>query len=83
VVKLFLPAYDHAVERELDCAHAVHQAGVACPAAHSIVDVDGRRGIVYDRVDGPTPLDQLLRSERSPAAVGRVLAPPFTSRCTP
>jgi aminoglycoside phosphotransferase (APT) family kinase protein len=74
VVKLFLAAYDHAVERELDCAQAVHRAGVASPAVHGIVEVDGRRGIVYDRVDGPTLLDQLLRSERSPAEVGRVLA---------
>jgi hypothetical protein len=32
VVKLFRPAYDHAVEREHDCADAVHQAGVASPA---------------------------------------------------
>jgi len=74
VVKLFRPAYDYAVEREHDCADAVHQAGVASPAVHGIVEVDGRRGIVYDRVEGPTLLDQLLRSERSPAEVGRVLA---------
>ena len=74
VVKLFLAAYDFAVERELDCAQAVHRAGVASPAVHGIVEVDGRRGIVYDRVDGPTLLDQLLRSARSPADVGRVLA---------
>ena len=74
VVKLFRPAYDYAVEREHDCADAVHQAGVASPAVHGIVEVDGRRGIVYDRVEGPTLLDQLLRSEHSPAEVGRVLA---------
>lgn len=74
VLKLFLAAYDYAVERELDCAQAVHRAGVASPAVHGIVEVDGRRGIVYDRVDGPTLLDQLLRSERSPAGVGRLLA---------
>ncbi|HZM41523.1 MAG TPA: phosphotransferase [Acidimicrobiales bacterium] len=74
VVKLFLPAYDFAVEREHDCAQAVHRAGVASPAVHGLVEVDDRRGIVYDRVDGPTLLDQLLRSERSPGEVGRVLA---------
>src|SRR5262245_25428299 len=74
VVKLFLPAYDFAVERERDCADAVHRAGVACPAVHGIVELDGRRGIVYDRVEGPTLLDQLLRAECSPREVGRTLA---------
>jgi hypothetical protein len=74
VVKLFLAAYDFAVERELECARAVNQAGIASPAVHDVVEVDGRRGIVYDRVDGPTLLDQLLRAERSPRDVGRTLA---------
>ncbi len=74
VVKLFLAAYDYAVERELDCASAVHRAGVASPAVHGLAEVDGRRGIVFERVDGPTLLDQLTRGERSPAEVGRVLA---------
>jgi aminoglycoside phosphotransferase (APT) family kinase protein len=74
VVKLFLPAYDYAIERELDCAATVNRAGIASPGVHGVVEVDGRRGIVYDRVDGPTLLDQLLRSERSPREVGRVLA---------
>ena len=74
VVKLFLAAYDFAVERELECARAVNEAGVASPAVHEVVEVDGRRGIVYDRVDGPTLLDQLLRAERSPRDVGRTLA---------
>ena len=74
VVKLFLPAYAHMVERELECTEAVNRAGVASPVPHGVVEVDGRRGVVYERVDGPTLLDQLLRSERSPGEVGRVLA---------
>jgi hypothetical protein len=41
---------------------------------HDVIEVDGRRGIVYARVDGPTLLDQLLRAERSPRDVGRTLA---------
>ncbi len=74
VVKLFLAAYDYAVERELDLAAAVYRAGVASPEVHGLVEVDGRRGIVFERVDGPTLLDQLLRSERSSGDVGRELA---------
>lgn len=74
VVKLFLAAYDFAAEREHEVARAVHAAGVASPAVHGVVEVDGRRGIVFERVDGPTLLDQLLRGERSPAEVGGTLA---------
>jgi streptomycin 6-kinase len=74
VVKLFLARYEHAVESERDRADAVHRAGVASPAVHDVVAVDGRRGIVFERVDGPTLLDQLVRGDRRPADVGRALA---------
>ena len=74
VVKLFLAAYDHMVERERDCARAVGRSGVASPASYEVVEVHGRRGIVYERVEGPTLLDQLVRQERTPGDVGRVLA---------
>ena len=37
VVKLFLAAYDFAVERELAGAQAVHEAGIASPAVHGVV----------------------------------------------
>jgi aminoglycoside phosphotransferase (APT) family kinase protein len=74
VLKLFRPEYEYAVEREAECAGAVSRAGVACPAVHGVVEVDGRRGIVFERVDGPTLLDQLVRGERAAPEVGRVLA---------
>jgi aminoglycoside phosphotransferase (APT) family kinase protein len=74
VLKLFRPEYEYAVEREAECAGAVNRAGVACPAVHGVVEVDGRRGIVFERVDGPTLLDQLVRGERAAPELGRVLA---------
>jgi aminoglycoside phosphotransferase (APT) family kinase protein len=74
VLKLFHPQYAFAVDREAECTRAVHDAGVASPAVYEVVDVNGTRGIVLERVDGPTLLEQLLRGDRRAFEVGAVLA---------
>lgn len=48
------------VEQEANIGRAVHAAGVSCPAVGEIVQLDGRRGLVYERVDGPSMADLLL-----------------------
>jgi aminoglycoside phosphotransferase (APT) family kinase protein len=48
------------VEYEASIGRAVHAAGVPCPAVGEIVRVDGRLGLVYERVDGPSMADLLL-----------------------
>ena len=40
------------VEYEARIARAVHAAGLHVPAAGEIVEVDGRLGLIYERVDG-------------------------------
>ena len=40
------------VEREAQTAMAVHKAGLPVPAVERIVERDGRRGIVFERVEG-------------------------------
>ncbi len=42
----------HWVEYESRVAHAVVDAGIPTPAAGEIIEVNGRRGIVYERVNG-------------------------------
>lgn len=44
------------VEYEARVARAIHAAGVASPAAGDIVEVDGRRGLIYERLEGPSML---------------------------
>lgn len=72
VLKLF---YEWAprwrAEREFDITRAVHRAGLPAPAVFEVVEVDGRPGIVFERVDGPSLLKvferkpwQLLRGAR-------------------
>jgi aminoglycoside phosphotransferase (APT) family kinase protein len=53
VLKLF---YDwvarDAADREYAATRAVHAAGLPAPDAYALVELDGRRGILFDRVDG-------------------------------
>ena len=47
------------VEYESRIAHAVHAAGIPTPAASEIVEVNGRRGLIYERVEGISMLQDL------------------------
>lgn len=46
-----------AAKREQQLAKAVHEAGAAAPAVGDMVQVDGRHGILYERVDGSSLLN--------------------------
>lgn len=48
-------------EREAAVGRMVSQAGLAAPAIDETVEVAGRAGIVYERVNGPSMLDSLAR----------------------
>ena len=47
------------VEYEARIAGAVHEAGIPSPARGEIVDVDGRRGLVYERLEGISMLEEM------------------------
>jgi aminoglycoside phosphotransferase (APT) family kinase protein len=60
VLKLFHSWVPHAkVEREYTATRAVHKAGLPAPAAYELVETQGRFGIVFERVDGPSMLRQV------------------------
>lgn len=44
------------VEREFRVSRAVHALGLPVPAAHELVRIDGRLGIVFERIEGPSML---------------------------
>lgn len=75
VLKLY---YDwcpaHWVESEQRTVHTVHAAGIPTPAAGEIVEVDGRRGLVFERVDGQSMLADLARRPWRMALHARSLA---------
>lgn len=62
----------HWVEHEAHVARVIAEAGIPTPAAGDVVEIDGRLGIVYERVTGISMLDDirqrpwlLLRHARS------------------
>jgi aminoglycoside phosphotransferase (APT) family kinase protein len=44
-------------EREYAITRAVRAAGLRVPAAHELIEVEGRCGIVFERIDGVSLLD--------------------------
>ena len=53
ILKLYLEGFPSAdVEREAKTSMAVHKAGLPAPAIEGIVEVEGRLGIVFERVKG-------------------------------
>jgi len=62
VLKLFFTTWPvDWIHQEARVARLVHEAGLASPAAGDIVEVEGRLGIFYERVDGPSMLEDVAR----------------------
>jgi len=75
VLKLFLKDWPvRSVEDEAQVTGAVHKAGLPVPAVEGIVEVEGRLGIVFERVDGPTMLQVLRARPWRIFQLGRTLA---------
>ena len=61
------------IEREAIALAAAHSAGASVPGVHERVTVDGRPGVVLDRVDGIDLLGALAGRPWTVRAVGRTL----------
>ncbi|MFS0726627.1 aminoglycoside phosphotransferase family protein [Paenibacillus sp. 1P07SE] len=63
VLKLYRAGYpEDAVAREYDNAKAIRELNFAKPKVHEKIVVEGRQGIVYDRVDGESLQAWALRT---------------------
>jgi uncharacterized protein (TIGR02172 family) len=75
VLKLF---HDHRpsslIDREFRITQAVKAIGVSAPAAYKIVEINGRRGIVFDRVEGQTVFEYVKARPWKLFAAARQLA---------
>ena len=74
MLKLFRPQYAYAAPMEARKARAVHAAGVSAPEVFDEVEVDGRPGIVFERIEGPLLFERLRGGPPAWEAVGRDLA---------
>ncbi len=61
VLKLFLKEFPtHWAEHEAEVTGTVHKAGLPVPAMEGVVEVEGRQGIIFERVDGPSMFQVLM-----------------------
>lgn len=62
ILKLLRPGFPpYLIQQEKAITTAVFQAGIAAPRIYEVVEVDGRPGIVYERIDGPSLLGHIER----------------------
>lgn len=60
VLKLFHDWFElHSIEYELQSANAVQASGLPVPAVGEIIEVNGRKGLIYQRVEG-VPMLELM-----------------------
>jgi uncharacterized protein (TIGR02172 family) len=72
ILKLYQPwCSRHWIENEIRASHAILEAGIPSPAPGEIVQIEGRTGLVFERVEGVSMLAEvnqrpwkLLRSAR-------------------
>lgn len=75
VVKLLRPGLDPVlIEQEGHIARAVTGFGLPSPRYLGTVAVDGRPGIIFERLDGPTMRDVVVRSPLRCAEMARAFA---------
>jgi len=60
VLKLYFDEYDEEwVRREAEIGQRVHEAGVPSPGVFDMVEIDGRKGVIFQRIFGKTILNTL------------------------
>ena len=61
VLKLLKPGFASTlIDTEADMTRVAHAAGVSTPRVLDVVEVDGRSGIVFDRIEGDLLLDDIV-----------------------
>lgn len=75
ILKLFRQDWpSRAIEMEVRVCRAVYAAGVASPAVGELVQVNGRTGLVFERISGPTMLQAMAARPWTARAQARSLA---------
>ncbi len=75
-LKLFRPEFSSPAGSayEAKMARAIFAAGAPSPAVGDVLEVDGRAGIVYERIEGPSLEEQIRAKPWRLAQVARMLA---------
>lgn len=61
IIKLFFNKYSYdRINHEASVSRIVYESGVISPAVYDTVEVDGRKGIIYERIQGKPILEHLI-----------------------
>ena len=75
VLKLFHHGFSlEFIEREAQVARIVHESGISTPAVEDIIQIKGRYGLVYERINGTPMLEILVNKPWAMIKLARVLA---------
>ena len=75
VIKLYYAGFPRGTaEHEARVADAIQKAGIPCPVFYGTIEVDGRPGLIYEWIRGPSMGDWLAKNPWQVDRVGRMLA---------
>ena len=74
VVKLLREGFERDADKEMPVIQAAFNAGLPVPAVEGLVEVNGRRGIIMERINGPSMLDVIEKQPWKITCLARVLA---------
>ena len=75
VLKLFFPTIPQAwIDKEVKTGRYIQDARLPVPKVYETVNRDGREGIVYERIDGPSLLNELGTKPWKAGQYARLLA---------
>jgi aminoglycoside phosphotransferase (APT) family kinase protein len=62
ILKLLRPGFPaYLIKQEEVITAAIYQAGIAAPKIYEVIEINGRPGIVYERIDGPSLIENMKR----------------------
>ena len=71
VVKIFRSEYTHLAYEEYAKAKEINNIGIPAPHVYELIDIDSRKGIVYEFVHGINMIKQLQYYERNSIYIRR------------
>ena len=75
VLKLFFPTIPQAwIEKEIDTGRYIQATQLPVPKVYERMELDGRVGVVYERIEGPSLLNELARKPWKTVQYARLLA---------
>lgn len=75
VLKLFFPSMPREViELQVQAARVAHKNGIPTPAIGEIIDINKRYGVIFERIDGPSMLTQMMTHPWQVTRFARLLA---------